>query len=184
MRSTSLFADGSRDVRGRTDKMSLALRVWVRSHLMEECRMSDADVAVDHFTSGCACSQAILGAFGPRYGLDEAKAMQVAAGFAGGMRLAETCGAVTGAFMALGLAYCNDSCKTIEGRSAVYGAVTSFAGRFKERHGSLVCRDLLGCDISTPEGLRIATEDGLFRTRCVQLVRDAAELVESMVPTA
>jgi C_GCAxxG_C_C family probable redox protein len=144
--------------------------------------MGDVDVAVELFKSGCACSQAVLGVYGPRYGLDEARAMRVAAGFAGGMRLAETCGAVTGAFMVFGLAHCGDGCKTAEGRKTAYGAVTSFAQRFSERHGSLVCRELLGCDISTPEGAKAATEQGLFRTKCVQLVRDAAELVEELVP--
>ena len=144
--------------------------------------MSDGDVAVELFRNGCACSQAVLGVHGPRYGLDEARAMRVAAGFAGGMRMAETCGAVTGAFMVLGLAHCEDGCKTAEGRKAAYGAVTSFAQKFRQRHGSLVCRDLLGCDISTPEGARHAQDQGLFRTKCVQLVRDAAELVESVLP--
>jgi C_GCAxxG_C_C family probable redox protein len=144
--------------------------------------MNDVDTAVALFRDGCSCSQAILGVYGPRFGLDEDRAIRVAAGFAGGMRLAETCGAVTGAFMVFGLACCSGGCRTMEGRKATYGAVASFSGKFKERHGSLVCRELLGCDISTPEGARLAVEKGLFRTRCVELVRDAAELVESMLP--
>lgn len=146
--------------------------------------MSDVDAVVELFKGGCACSQAVLGVYGPRYGLDEGKGMRVAAGFAGGMRLAETCGAVTGAFMVFGLAFCGDGCRTAEGRKAAYGAVTSFAKKFSDRHGSLVCRDLLGCDISTPEGAREATEKGLFRSKCVELVRDAAELVEETLPSA
>jgi C_GCAxxG_C_C family probable redox protein len=110
--------------------------------------------------------------------------MRVAAGFAGGMRLAETCGAVTGALMVFGLAYCGDSCKTAEGRKAAYAAVTSFAHKFSQRHGSLVCRELLGCDISTPEGAKVAQEKRLSSTTCVELVRDAVELVEGMLPQA
>ena len=144
--------------------------------------MSDVDVAEELFRSGCACSQAVLGTYGPRYGLDESRAMRVAAGFAAGMRLAETCGAVTGAFMVLGLAHCGDSCKTAEGRKAAYEAVASFAREFSERHGSLVCRDLLGCDISAPAGATFARVKGLFRSKCPQLVRDAAELVEARLP--
>jgi C_GCAxxG_C_C family probable redox protein len=144
--------------------------------------MSDVDVAVDLFRSGCACSQAVLGAYGPRYGLDQEQALRVAAGFAGGMRLAATCGAVTGAIMVFGLATCGDDCKTAEGRKAAYDAVTSFAQRFKQRHGSVICRELLGCDISTPEGSSAAKERGLFQTTCVELVRGAAELVEELLP--
>jgi C_GCAxxG_C_C family probable redox protein len=146
--------------------------------------MSDVNTAVDLFQKGCACSQAILGTYGPRYGLDEGRSMRVAAGFAGGMRLGETCGAVTGAFMVLGLACGGDHCTTTEGRQAAYGAVTSYARQFRQRHGSLMCRELLGCDISTPEGARVAQEKGLFETTCVKLVRDAAELVEDILSNA
>jgi C_GCAxxG_C_C family probable redox protein len=146
--------------------------------------MSDVDVAVELFRSGCACSQAILGVYGPRFGLDQGQALRVSAGFAGGMRLAETCGAVTGAFMVFGLAHCSDACRQMEGRKAAYAAVTSFAERFARRHGSLVCRELLGCDMTTPEGAKIAQEKGLFRTKCVELVRGAAELLEEMLPRA
>jgi C_GCAxxG_C_C family probable redox protein len=146
--------------------------------------MSDVETAVGLFREGCACSQAILGTYGPRFGLDEPAAMRVAAGFAGGMRRAETCGAVTGALMVLGLACCGDDCRQAAGRKAAYAAVTSFAAEFGRRHGSLACKELLGCDISTPEGARAAQEQGLFGTRCVQLVRDAAELVEGLVATA
>jgi hypothetical protein len=86
--------------------------------------------------------------------------------------------------MVLGLAHCGDDCRTAEGRQAAYGAVTSFAQQFRRRHGSLVCRELLGCDISTPEGAKVAQEKGLFLTTCVRLVRDAAELVEDGLPKA
>jgi C_GCAxxG_C_C family probable redox protein len=144
--------------------------------------MSETDIAVDLFRDGCACSQAILGTYGPRAGLGRDLGLRVAAGFGAGMRMAETCGAVTGAFMALGLAHSDDACKTVEGRKAAYAAVESFAGRFKARNGSLVCRELLGCDISTPEGHKTAVEKGLFQTRCADLVRDAAHLLEELLP--
>lgn len=146
--------------------------------------MGDVDKAEDLFRSGCACSQAVLGTYGPRFGLKEDDAMRVSAGFAGGMRMAETCGAVTGAFMVLGLAYCDEKCRTAEDRKRAYEKVVSFAQEFKARHAALACRDLLGCDISTPEGARVATEEGLFRSRCPELVRSAAELLEARLPSA
>jgi C_GCAxxG_C_C family probable redox protein len=144
--------------------------------------MNRVDTAVEFFKGGCACSQALLGAYGPEYGLDEDLAMRVASCFAGGMRLGETCGAVTGALMVLGLAYCSDDCRAADGRQPAYGAAVSFSGQYRARHGSLTCRDLLGCDISTPDGLKTAQEKGLFRTRCVELVRAAAELLETSLP--
>jgi C_GCAxxG_C_C family probable redox protein len=110
--------------------------------------------------------------------------MRVSAAFAGGMRMAETCGAVTGALMVLGLAHCDEKCRTAEERKRAYEKVLSFAEEFKARHASLACRDLLGCDISTPEGARAATEKGLFRSKCPEFVRSAAEMVEARLPNA
>lgn len=144
--------------------------------------MDGASKAVELFRGGCACSQAILGAYGPRYGLGEPLALRVAAGFAGGMRMAETCGAVTGAYMVLGLAKCDAACNTADGRQAAYDALTAFSKAFRERQGTLKCRELLGCDISTPEGSAAAREADLFGTRCVEIVRCAAELLDGMLP--
>jgi C_GCAxxG_C_C family probable redox protein len=146
-----------------------------------ESAMSAVDAAVHLFRSGCACSQAVLGAYGPRYGLDESQGIRVAAGFAGGMRRGDTCGAVTGAFMVFGLAHCGGACRTADGRQAVYGAVTSFAETFRGRHGSLACRDLLGCDIGTPEGLKHVQETNLHATVCGGLVESAAGIIEQLL---
>ena len=143
--------------------------------------MSQSEEAVKLFQKGCACSQAILAAFGPEFGLPARQAMKLAAGFAGGMRMAEVCGAVTGAFMVLGLAKCGDNCTTMEGRSKLYEDIRGFAGKFRELEGSVMCRDLLGCDISTPEGMTKAKENGLFSTICEKLVRRAAQILETMI---
>ena len=66
-------------------------------------------------------------------------------------------------------------------KEAVYAQVRQFAERFKARNRSLVCRELLGCDISTPSGLEEAKRNQLFATVCVKLVRDAAEILEEML---
>jgi C_GCAxxG_C_C family probable redox protein len=144
--------------------------------------VTDIDKAVALFDEGCACSQAMLGAFGPGFGLDEARAVRLAAGFAGGMKMAETCGAVTGAFMVLGLAWGGPDCRTADGRKAAHDAVVAFTQAFRARHGSLTCRDLLGCDISTPDGLQAARDRNAFKTDCTSFVRDAATLLERHLP--
>ncbi|UCD49266.1 MAG: C_GCAxxG_C_C family protein [Phycisphaerales bacterium] len=142
--------------------------------------MSRVDEAVECFCGGQACSQAIVGTYGTEYGLTREQAMKLASGFAGGMRLAETCGAVTGAFMVLGLKHAGDNCDTRDGRDEVYAALADFVERFKQRNNSVVCKELLGCDISTPAGAQKATQEGLFRTICPKLVQDAAEILEAM----
>ncbi len=143
--------------------------------------MSKVDEAVECFCSGAACSQAILATYGQRFGLTREQAMKLSSGFAGGMRLGETCGAVTGAFMVLGLKFAGSNCDKLDGREPVYTALHDFVSRFEQRDHAVVCKDLLGCDISTPDGLQKATQGGLFRMICPRLVRDAAEILEEML---
>ncbi len=137
--------------------------------------------AVGLFRNGCACSQAILAVYGPRYGIERDLAMRVASGFAGGMRMAERCGAVTGAFMVLGLHHAAAGCEIREGREKTYAAVNDFTCRFRKRNKSVVCRELLGCDITTPEGKQTVDEQDLLSTLCPKLVQDAAELLGEMI---
>lgn len=143
--------------------------------------MSRVTEAVELFREGAACSQAILSVYGPMFGLEETTAMRVAAGFAGGMRAGDTCGAVTGAFMVLGLQHGSEDCGTGAGRQAVYQAVIEFSARFRDRNRTLLCRELLGCDVGTPEGAMQAREQDLFRTVCPKMVQDAAEILEEMM---
>jgi C_GCAxxG_C_C family probable redox protein len=144
--------------------------------------MDRVEAAVELFRSGCACSQAVFGAFAPVHGVDESHALRLASGFAAGMRMGGTCGAVTGGLMALGLAVADDPrCRTADGRQQVYAAVNEFCVEFRRRRGGLDCRELLGCDISTPEGLQQAKDKDLFATTCVELVRDAATIVDGII---
>lgn len=144
--------------------------------------MSKANLAVTCFSKGCNCSQAILSTYGPAYGLQGEMALNMAAGFGGGMgRMGDVCGAATGAFMVLGLhcgATVTDNAQRKERTAA---AVQEFAKRFKQRHNSLMCRDLLGCDISTPEGFQRAKDKGLLATICPKLVEGAAIVLEELV---
>ena len=93
--------------------------------------------------------------------------------------MAETCGAVTGAMMVLGLEHGNTA-PDREAKERVYEQVREFAQRFRARNGSLLCRELLGCDISTPEGLQQAREADFVLKICPKFVRDAAEILEEM----
>jgi C_GCAxxG_C_C family probable redox protein len=143
--------------------------------------MGKVDEAVECFCGGAACSQAIVATYAPDYGIPRDQAMKVASGFAGGMRLGETCGAVTGAFMVLGLKYAGADCDKRDRRDAVYAALAQFVQKFEERNRVVVCKELLGCDISKPAGAQKATREGLFRSICPNLVRDAAEILEEML---
>ena len=143
--------------------------------------MGKVDEAVECFCRGAACSQAIVATYGEALGLSPELGLKLASGFAGGMRLGETCGAVTGAFMILGLKYAGPNCETLDGRTDVYEAMQDFVAEFKRCNQTIVCKDLLGCDAGTPAGSAKATQEGLFRTICPRLVRNAAEILERML---
>ncbi|OHB62833.1 MAG: hypothetical protein A2Y76_14705 [Planctomycetes bacterium RBG_13_60_9] len=143
--------------------------------------MGRVEEAVDCFCRGAACSQAIVGTYGPLFGLTREQGIKLSAGFAGGMRLAQTCGAVTGAFMVLGLKHAGANCDQRDCRENVYAAIREFTAKFQQRDHTVICKELLGCDISTPEGADRAKREGLFRTICPRLVQDAAEILEEML---
>ncbi|UCD85357.1 MAG: C_GCAxxG_C_C family protein, partial [Deltaproteobacteria bacterium] len=66
--------------------------------------MSKVKSAVSCFKEGFSCSQVLLSTYGTDFGLDRETALKVAGAFGGGMgRMGEVCGAVTGAFMVIGL---------------------------------------------------------------------------------
>ena len=136
--------------------------------------------AVEKFDKGFNCSQAILSSYCEQFGLDCETALKIATGFGGGMHINGTCGAVTGAIMVLGLRYGNSQ-ENKKAKEDTYKKVIQFANHFIDRNGSITCRDLLGCDITTPEGLKQAREKGLFSSICPKLVQDAAEILEEML---
>lgn len=100
---------------------------------------------------------------------------------AGMARSGETCGVVTGALMVLGLKYGWTTPQDREPLEQGRSAVREFVTRFKLRNGSLLCRELLGYDLSIDEEMRLAEDENLFATRCAQFVRDAAEILEEIL---
>jgi C_GCAxxG_C_C family probable redox protein len=140
-----------------------------------------SEQAVSYFNEGFNCSQAVFSTLGPEMGLDRESALRVAGMFGGGMgHLGSVCGAVTGAFMTIGLKYSKVQDGENEKRDRGYALVRQFAEEFAARNGSIVCKELLGCDLGTPEGSAQARERGLFRDLCPKLVQSAVEILEQM----
>jgi len=144
--------------------------------------MNRVERAVSCFEEGFNCSQAVLSTYGVQFGLDRETALKVSGAFGGGMgRLGETCGAVTGAFMVIALKHGRTRAEDEETREKAYSLVQEFVDRFKARNGSTVCRELIGCDISTLERMKLAEERGVFATICPKFVQDAAEIIEQVL---
>jgi C_GCAxxG_C_C family probable redox protein len=133
--------------------------------------------AIENFEQGFNCAQAILAAFAPRHGLSREHALKVACAFGSGMMRGETCGAVTGGLMVLGLAHGRCRTDDMAARSKTYALAQAFQDRFISAHGTCACQDLLGLDPTTPEGRQAALDRGLFESRCPNFVRSAVGLV-------
>ncbi len=124
----------------------------------------------------------MLGGFAERHQLSREQATRLGAAFGGGIAgTAQTCGAVTGALMVLGLAHGSPSATDKESKKKTYAASRQLLSGFQARHGSVVCRELLGIDIATREGLEAAMRSGVFKARCPVFVRDAAEITSTLL---
>jgi C_GCAxxG_C_C family probable redox protein len=138
--------------------------------------------AVADFGAGFNCCQAVLSSYADLFGIDLTTSYRIACGFGGGMgRLQEVCGAVTGAMMIAGLKDGKTRSDDADSLERTYASVRLIAERFKEEHGTIICRELLQCDISTADGRRHAKANNLFSTICAGCVRDSANLVEEVV---
>jgi C_GCAxxG_C_C family probable redox protein len=119
---------------------------------------------------------------GGRSGLDRETAFKVAGAFGAGMaRSGETCGCVTGALMVIGLKYGKTRKDDDDSRERTYALAQEFMDAFQDRNRSLLCRELLGADVSTPEGIAAVREGDLFRTACPKFVKDAGEILEAIL---
>jgi len=127
--------------------------------------------------NGLNCSQSVFCVFAPDFGVDEKTALKIASGFGGGMARGETCGAVTGAYMTIGLKH--GHCENIpEAKANTKALIKQFNELFIEKHGSLICKKLIGYDLSIPEESEKASQEGVFDSICPRLIESACDMLE------
>jgi C_GCAxxG_C_C family probable redox protein len=144
--------------------------------------MTRPEKALSLFREGFSCSQAVFTAFAEEMGLPRDAALRVSQAFGGGLaKSGDWCGAVTGAFLVIGLKYGRTRAADAAAKDKTYALVQEFIHRFRSRNQALRCRDLLGCDIATPEGEKAIEEGNLHERRCEPLVKDAAEILEDIL---
>ena len=135
-----------------------------------------ADHVDDQF-SQFNCAQTVFSLFATELGIDEKTALKISSGFGGGMACAETCGAVTGAYMVIGMKHGHSTSNPDE-KAKTKLLIQDFNEKFKKEHGSLICKNLTGFDISTPEGNDAAREEGVFNTKCPVFIKTACNILE------
>ena len=125
--------------------------------------------ADEHFL----CSETCLMALAKCQGIETPLIPRIATGFGAGIgRSGETCGAVTGAVMGLGIRYGRDKVEPIKDRRP-YWYATELLKRFKEEHGGLDCPALLELDIAKPEDYEEYTRRNLWTNRCTRYILSA-----------
>jgi C_GCAxxG_C_C family probable redox protein len=128
------------------------------------------------------CSQAIFTAFRQPEMLDEGTSLKLATVFGGGVACTGgTCGAVSGALMAISMKHGRGDLASVEAKAKTYQLARQFMDEFVKRNNSCVCAELLGMNIGVPENMAKAQELHLFETKCLALVQSAAEILDGML---
>ena len=145
--------------------------------------MTRREAAMANFLKGYNCSQSVALAFADMIDIDEATLSKLSSSFGGGMgRLREVCGSVSGMFMVAGLFYGYDGPETGQVKADHYARIQELARRFEEKHGSIVCRELLGLsvrhDVPVPEA---RTSEYYKKRPCPEIIGDAAEILEQFI---
>ncbi len=145
--------------------------------------MTRREVAMANFLKGYNCSQAITLAFADMVDMEESTLLKLSSSFGGGMgRLREVCGSVSGMFMIAGLLYGYDGPETGDVKAKHYAGIQELAKRFEEKHGTIICREMLGLDVRHDDPVPEERTKEYYRKRpCTEIIGDAAEILEQYI---
>lgn len=145
--------------------------------------MTEKEKARELFLEGYNCSQSVFVAFSSRFGIDESTAKKISAGLGGGLgRQREVCGAVSAASMVLGSIVAAQEGADQESKKKNYELVREFCRRFREKHPSIICREMLGSLAKNNTAVPDERTAEYYRKRpCVRVVEDVAEILAQML---
>ncbi len=134
----------------------------------------------DLFKRGVDCSQMVVEKFSDELGIPREEAFKAAAAFGGGLGIGETCGAVVGAMIVLGLKYGNTGADQLEQKNILNAKRSEFIEKFKAKHKSCSCRELLGYDFSKEDEVAKIFEENLLFDFCPNVVQAAIDVLDEM----
>ena len=141
--------------------------------------------AAEAFRTGLNCAQSVLTAYAEELNLNSTSALEIASGFGGGMgRLQQTCGAVTGSFMVIGIINSRDIHDDVIRGEQTPAMIQKFNNEFLKRNSSTNCSELLNCDLKTNAGQEYFTNNNLGRKVCQKCISDSIEILESIKSSA
>ena len=146
------------------------------------------DRAAETHMEGYSCSQSVVTSLCEEFGIDRVTALKMSGAFGSGIgHSTETCGAITGAMMLIGMKYGKIlPGVTPEGAERshpkCYEVAQEFLKRFIDEHGAFKCRDLLGVDTNTEEGQKCVDDNDLYYEKCNKIfIRRGAELIAEIL---
>ena len=130
------------------------------------------------------CAQQVLVPLCDKFGLHHDLAIRIASNFGGGINcMGETCGAVTGALMVIGLKY-GGTKEDKESNEIREKLVNDFIAQFQFRTGSIRCKELLGLDFSIPEEKTIIEEKKIPESRCPGFIDHSVKILSHLLNNA
>lgn len=137
--------------------------------------------AVKHFRDdGYNCSQSVLLTMFEHWNGKNELVPKVATAFGAGIGgCGSVCGAVTGGLMAIGTRYGTNE-PSAQKRSKASELARRFYRQFEKQNGSVMCREVIGFDLSSAEQLKKAQEAGVFKEKCTLFVKKAVEILTAL----
>ena len=134
---------------------------------------------------GFNCAQSILGAFAPSLGIETGIAFKLASAFGGGMAArGDSCGVISGGLMVIGLKFGQTSAENKAAREKCNRLGREYIKQFEAEFGATACRDLIKCNIGTPEGAKLVKEKGLREGLCSNLVYSGTQMLSALIEQA
>lgn len=141
----------------------------------------DTEKVKELFMQGIDCSQIVAGTMAEAVGMDQMQLRKMAACFGGGMMCGETCGAVTGALMLIGLKYGHCEEGDQAQKAVMQEKVTAFKQAFHQKYESDLCAGLLKHNISIPGEMDKVMEEGTMFSLCPCVVVDVLEILKDIL---
>jgi C_GCAxxG_C_C family probable redox protein len=144
--------------------------------------MTHSEKSAGIFDSGYNCAQAVLSAYSEKLNIENDLALKISSGFGGGMaRMQETCGAVMAGIMVIGLSVSNLKEDIATNKERVYYMINLFIKKFKDKHGTIKCRELLNCNLNTDEGQSFYDTNELHDKICKNCVKDSVDILDELL---
>lgn len=143
--------------------------------------MERHEAAVRVFMEGYRCSQAVMAAYARDFDLDVDLARKISLPLAGGSGVGGECGAVSAAYLVIGLKHGFAHPGDGEGFAMIIGKTRAFAEKFKSLHGEIDCPRLINLDVFSEEGHRTFVKNNVKAERCARFVGDAVKILEEIL---